>query len=206
MGVSQTRFCFPRHPSLSDQQVKHQAKTRVIAWQRVQLQRSLREPFQNSAARKRHHDRSHQNAVEILANLPADLCLHRIPLHRQTPMHLGLLNERFQGRKNGLIGFPEQEVLEENRLGKEGDHFRAMSCGNARRDLALDRQRVSDIAAVPAGSFFHPAARSQKAECHSQVAPVPVRLFHDLIEPQRVRRASETDRRPCGREELSKSE
>ena len=62
-----------------------------------------------------------------------------------------------------------------------------MSGGNARRDLALGRQRVSNIAAVPAGMLLHPSAGSQQAESHSQVTPVAVRLFHDLIEFHTVR-------------------
>src|SRR5258708_30483903 len=53
----------PRHPSLRDQQVKHQAKTRVIAWQRVQLHGSLREPFQNSAPASEPHGRAYPNAA-----------------------------------------------------------------------------------------------------------------------------------------------
>ena len=81
-----------------------------------------------------------------------------------------------------------------------------MSGGNARRDLALGRQRVSDIGAVRPCMLLHPAAGSQQAESHSQVAPVAVRLFHDLIEFHAVRQNAKQIEDPAVREEPSKWE
>src|SRR6266851_6732019 len=102
-------------------------------------------------------------------------------------MRLGLLNERIQGRKNGFIGFPEQEIFEEKCLGEKGNHFTAVGGCNASRNLAFECQRVDYIPAVSYGSFLHPSTRSQEAESYSQVTPVAVSPVYDLIEFHRVR-------------------
>src|SRR5580700_3898359 len=112
-------------------------------------------------------------------------------------MDFGLLNKGSEGRKNGFVGFPEQEILEENCLGEEGDHFSAMTGGNFRGDPALGRQRISCIAAVSARPLRHPSAGSQQAESHPQISPVAMSPIYDLIEFHEFRQNTKLNEDPA---------